>query len=194
MVDSSSLLQNQCCSVWLTFTQSRKNQVCVCWLNVWCSAALLSPEKTNWMEKDETALMKQLIISTHQNSFLIPTRIPFWSPLWFRVSTWRVMDIHSLHCHCSSKGRWPNWLQSALKDPRGEEFWTEVSSSSRCSSAASPSAPSKIFYESSQLSRDLFLEDEFSVWKTLCCNTWIIDVPPHARQMWEMVMSFVCWQ
>lgn len=118
MVDSSSLLQHHCCSVWLTFTQSRKNQLCFCRLNVWCSAALLSPEKTNWMEKDETALMKQLVISTHQNSFRKPTLIP-------GVNMKSNGHSLTLHCHWSSKGR-------CSKLTRVEEVWTEVSSSSRC--------------------------------------------------------------
>lgn len=65
---------------------------------------------------------------------------------------------------------------------------------SAASPSASPSAPSKIFCESSRLWRALFLEDEFSVWKNTLLqylNHWRSSTT-HARQTWEMVMSFVC--
>lgn len=110
-----------------------------------------------------------------KSSFL-PTGIPSWIPLWFRVSTLRVMDIHTLHCHCSSKGRWPNWLQSAfLFATRLIQRWKtrELKSCGRRSQAHLDVVcfftfcSQQDFYESSQLSRDIFLEDEFSVWKTL---------------------------
>lgn len=191
MVGSSYLLQNHFCLV--LFTQSKKNQVCFCWLNVWCSAALFSPEKTNWMVEDESAPMKQVVISTDRNSFLNPTLIPCVNiksnghshsslSLFKQRPMAKLTPVSFSFCYQTD---------SKMKDPRVEELWTEVSSSSRCCLLLYLLLPARFLWVLSTFKRYIFGRWILCL-KNTCCNTWIIDVPPHTRQPWEMVMSFVC--